>query len=352
MVFFVAMNVKKYSSDSRYVLITWWVGIVFYVDGKVMAVSASISQSKTSVKIEELVRAIEYSDIPAFNISYNAECREQVVGTVLSGYFWGVQQLMDFFADNYDYSEHLQVFWMACQDIGLERSPYGPVCLDAAGLNYLSFAESMNVLVARIRQLTRQPLYRRKEADRKYQATQNAINLEDYTRAVLDKYSRTVVVRVDFHYLDIVDRFLRIDHLYSDLSALLKARERHSIFEHEIGYAWSIEQGEDKGFHVHAAFFFNGAHVRSDWNKAREIGELWQQVTGGRGYCFRCNDDKEKYTDLGIGTIKRADTVACNNVVKAMSYLAKESQHLRIKPARMRSFGMGQISSARTDSPR
>ncbi len=324
---------------------------MFGMGNRVVASSANISQARASVQIEALVLAVEHSDVSAFNVNYSSEGYEQVTGNFLSGRFRNIQQLMDVFTDNYDYSEHLQVFWRACQDIGFERSPCGPVCLDNTGFNYLSFAQSMNALVARIRQLAREPWYRRKEVDRKYQSNQNAINLEFYTRAVLNKYSRTVVVRVDFHYLDIVDPFLRIDHLYADLSGLLKARERNSIFEHETGYAWSIEQGEDKGFHVHAAFFFNGAYVRSDWNKAREIGELWQQITGGRGYCFRCNDDKEKYTDLGIGTIKRADTEACNNVVKAMSYLAKESQHLRIKPARMRSFGMGQISSAHSVFP-
>lgn len=61
------------------------------------------------------------------------------------------------------------------------------------------------------------------------------------------------------------------------------------------------------------------------------------------GYFFNCNADKLKYTKLGIGTIKRADTQACENVVNTMRYLAKEEQHLRIKPIRARTFGMGHL---------
>jgi hypothetical protein len=305
----------------------------------------NISQSRASIHIEELVLAIEQSSEPAFNVSYTAEGYEQVASTSLSERFRYIQQLMDIYTDYYDYSEHLLVFRRACQDIALERSPSGPVCLDATGFHYLSFAQSMNALTYRIRQLIRDTEFQRKAHDRRYQAKQKTATLEHYVRSVLDRYSRTVVVRIDLHYLAIVDPLLRIEHLLADLETLIRARERNPIFEHETGYIWSVEQGKDKGFHVHAAFFFNGAQIRSDWCKAREIGELWQQITSGRGYFFSCNDDKDKYMDVGIGTIKRADALACDNVVKAMSYLAKESQHLRLKPTRTRTFGTGKMPS-------
>ena len=116
---------------------------------------------------------------------------------------------------------------------------------------------------------------------------------------------------------------LRIEHLYTDLKALIRAREHNPIFEHKTGYIWSVEQGRGRGFHIHAAFFFNGAHVRSDWHKANQIGALWEKISAGRGYCYNCNADKGKYATPGIGTINRSDGQACSNVVKAMCYLAK-----------------------------
>lgn len=304
----------------------------------------NVSQSRASIQIEELVKSIENTSEPAFYITESTNGHEQVAFSTLSERFWNIQQLINIYTDRHDYSEHLQVFWKACNEVGLEHSPAGPVCLDPNGFYYLSFHRSMNELVNRIRQLTREPGYRRKASDRSYQARVRATDVEIYVREVLNRYSRTVVVRIDLHYLEMVDPLLRIENLCGDLATLIRARERNPIFEHETGYIWSIEQGKDKGFHIHTAFFFNSAYVYSDWHKAREIGELWQQITGGRGYFFNCNAEKPKYTNLGIGTIKRADTQACDNVVNTMRYLAKEEQHLRIKPIRARTFGTGYLS--------
>lgn len=300
------------------------------------------SQSRASIQIDELVRAIERTSGPAFHIATNSADHEQASPARLSKYLSDIQQLMDIYEDRYDYSEQLQIFRNACQDIGLERSPYGPICLDTTGCHYLSFAHSMNTLVARVRQLTNEPDYQRKAHDHRYQAQKNTEKLEDYIRAVMNKYSRTVVVRIDLHYLSIVDPLLRIEHLYADLATLLKTRERNPIFKHETGYAWTIEQGKDKGFHIHTAFFFNGAHVRSDWHKAVEIGELWFKITGGRGYIFNCNADKAKYGEnLGIGIFNRTNSQSIDKVVKAVNYLTKDSQSPRIKPTRARTFGTG-----------
>jgi hypothetical protein len=257
--------------------------------------------------------------------------------------------MLDLFYDDeaYIYSEHLRAFWRACQDIGLERSPIGLTCLNKQGTGYLDYHHAMNVLVARIRQIIRSKKFKRKEDDRRYEASRKQAMLTGYVGQVLDRYSRTVVVRVDLHYRAIARARLRIEHVFEDLDLLVRARERNPIFKHETGYICSVEQGEDKGFHVHAAFFFNGAEVRSDFNKAREIGELWEQISRGHGYCYSCNDDKDRYGDeVGIGTIRRADTQACGKVIKAMHYLTKDSQHLRIKPAGARTFRTGRVRRA------
>ena len=214
----------------------------------------NIPQSQASILIEELVDRIERSEAPAFHVTRTPEGIELIEPSNLSRRFSVIQQLIDVFADHYEYSEHLQVFSKACQDIGIERSPLGPTCLDATGCRYLSFAETMNVLVSRIRQLTRESEYRRKAHDRRYQSQQKTEKLDGCVRAVMSRYSRTVVVRVDLHYLSIVEPLLRIEHLFEDLSSLIRSRERNPIFEHEIGYAWSIEQGKNKGFHIHCVF--------------------------------------------------------------------------------------------------
>lgn len=308
-----------------------------------------VSQSQASILIERLVQSIERTDRPAFEIIQSPSGYEQVHRTKLSRYFDSMQQMLELFYDDeaYIYGEHLRAFWQACQDIGLERSPAGLTCLNEAGTGYLDFHHAMNVLVARTRQIIRSKEFKRKENDRRYEASQKQAKLTEYVGRVLDRYSRTVVVRVDLHYRAIARARLRIEHVFEDLDFLVRARERNPIFKHETGYICSVEQGEDKGFHIHAAFFFNGAEVRSDFNKAREIGELWEQISRGHGYCYRCNDDKGRYGDeVGIGTIRRADTQACGEVIKAMHYLTKDTQHLRIKPTGARTLRTGRVRRA------
>lgn len=56
-----------------------------------------------------------------------------------------------------------------------------------------------------------------------------------------------------------------------------------------------MEQGDrndGRGYHIHAAYFFNGNVVCRDVWKAIEIGGLWEELTRGYGYVHSCNHDK------------------------------------------------------------
>lgn len=306
----------------------------------------SLSQSDIAIQIERLVQAIEDTTIPAVRVTQLRSGQERVQTTRLSKYFDHIQQMVGLFDGRhpYDYSEHLQVFWQACQDIGLELCPVGLTCLDEGETRYLSTGETLNTLTDRIRQLAGAKRYQRGKVDRRYQARDKQDKITEYVDRVLNRYSRTVVVRVDLHYLSVVQTRLRVEDAFADQNRLVREIERNSIFDHLIGYICSVEQGEDRGYHIHAAFFFNGAGVRSDFSKARQIGQLWEQITRGQGYCHSCNDDKDSYgDDLGIGVINRDDLKMRRGCIKAMRYLAKDSQHLRLKPLRAKCLRKGTL---------
>ncbi|WP_312125743.1 inovirus-type Gp2 protein [Pseudomonas sp.] len=307
---------------------------------------AQLSQSDVSILIERLVKAIEKTNKPAYEISKVPTICDQVLETKLSKYMAYVPQMVNLFSNDYPYaySEHLQAFLQACRDIGLERGPFGLTCLNDDESGYLDIYRTMNVLVQQIRLITKSKNYKRAKDDRKYQAKLNEQQVDRYTNLMLDRYSRTVVVRVDLFYREAARTRLRVEEMFEHVDHLIRLRRTNSIFEYEIGYICGIEQGEGKGFHAHVAFFFNGAHVRSDWKKGRHIGELWTCITNGKGHFHSCNDDKESYgEELGIGTIYRSDEDARGNVLRAMAYLTKESQYLRIKPEDGRTLRMGQI---------
>lgn len=308
-----------------------------------------LSQSDIALQIERLVQAIEDSDSPAYRIKQARTGYERVEETKLSRYFAHIQQMYDLFDDRvpYDYSEHLQAFWEACQDIGLERNPDGPACLNERGTAWLDHHRSMNALVTRIRQLTCEQWYRRRRGDRRQQAEEQQIQVCDYFDAVSERYSRITIVRVDFHYRSGAQARLRVEHVFDDLKHLVAEHKRNPIFAHLIGHIYAVEQGDRNdggGYHIHAAYFFNGNEVRGDVYKAIQLGELWEDVTHGQGRTHSCNHNKEEYGDeCGIGRIHRSDRTTRRHVHKAMKYLVKDAQHLRLKPERARCLRTGQL---------
>ena len=312
-----------------------------------------LSQSDIALQIESLVQSIELHDCPAFRFRQTRSGYERIEDTRLSRYFTQIKQMVDLFDDRveYDYSEHLQAFKEACQDIGLERHSDGPVCLNEEGAAYLDYHRSMNVLVARIRQLTRERRYLRRRYDLPNQARKQEARVCEYFDAVSKRYSRITVVRVDYHYLPEAQGRLRVEHVFDDLDDLIAEHEGHPIFDHLIGHIYAVEQGDRNdggGYHIHAAYFFNGNVVQRDVYKAIQLGELWEEITRGQGYMHSCNHDKERYGDeCGVGLILRSDQAIRSHVYKALKYLVKDAQHLRLRPAGARCLRMGQLHRSR-----
>jgi len=302
------------------------------------------SQSDIAIRIERLINAIQRTDSQAFRITYSKQGDQQVTSTRLSKYFDGVEQMVALFECDvaYQYSWHLSFFREACQAIGLELSPCGITCLNEGETRYLSTSETLNELTNYIRTLLGRKGVNRREHVQRYQAIQQEIEIARYVDAVHSRYARTCVVRVDLYYRAEAQARLRVEHVFDDLNRLIAERERNLIFDHETGYICRVEQGEERGYHIHAAFFFNGAEVSADIYRAQRIGELWERITRGQGYFNNCNLEKEKYQDrLGIGLIHRRDLSARGNVHYAMRYLVKNDQHLRLKPEGARCLRKG-----------
>ncbi len=313
-----------------------------------------LSQSDIALQIESLVQAIEKTDTPAFRITQSRSGYERIEATRLSRYFTYIKQMLDLFDDDrveYRYSEHLQAFREACQDIQLQRHPDGPVCLNERGTTYMDHHHSMNVLTARIHQLTRQQWYRRRAKDRSDLAKHQEMEIVEYTDVVMSLYSRTTIVRVNLYYRSEAQARQRVEHVFDDLQQLVTGHKRNPIFEHLIGYIYSVEQGDrhdGRGYHIHAAFFFNGNMVCRDVWKAIEIGGLWEDITRGQGYMESCNHDKAHYGDkCAIGLIQRGDRAIRTHIYRAMKYLVKDGQHLRLRPEGARCLRKGTLKRFR-----
>jgi len=111
-----------------------------------------LSESRAAIAISRLVEAVTCTNGPAYLVTLDELGDEQVKSTTLSMLFDCVPQINEEYANRCD-DEHQEVFWMAYQEVGLECTPLGMVCMDSTETGYLSTAQSMNALVDRIRLL-------------------------------------------------------------------------------------------------------------------------------------------------------------------------------------------------------
>lgn len=177
----------------------------------------------------------------------------------------------------------------------------------------------------------------------------NAIALENYLNLLLRHYSKLMVVRVDLKYRQDAQHLINIFQFKKDTKSLCKAMgQNRKCFVNLQGFIWTMEQGDEDGhYHIHLLLLYDANCHQSDYCTGKAVGELWEQMTLGRGTYFNCNDSiyKDRLTQrkhCGLGRIKRDDSAAQDNVRAMAQYLVKDSQHLRVKgTSGMRTFGKG-----------
>lgn len=120
---------------------------------------------------------------------------------------------------------------------------------------------------------------------------------------LFEHYSRLLVIRVDFGYRK--GYSTSQTEIKKDLRRLLNnMRHNHELFEHHITQCISIEYGNEKGWHAHTMFFFDGHNVYQDKYYAQEICYYWQKlITDGMGVAFNCNYKQDDYQRNALGQI-------------------------------------------------
>ncbi|CAJ3454415.1 Protein of uncharacterised function (DUF3296) [Burkholderia pseudomallei] len=221
----------------------------------------------------------------------------------------------------------------------------------------------------------------------------NAERLKLYMDALFERYARLMVIRLDLNYkvacvseqqiLEIDTELARqalADHGYLygdtvveydgletqarfDVAVLNEDRKRlftnkrskPSLFEHLVGHVWRIEWSRVSGYHLHVAFFFDGSKVQKDGWLADQIGQYWvDAVTKGRGLYHNCNRHKDEYGEYcGIGEVNYYDEPKRENLMRALSYLAKRNQYLYVKPtSKCNLFGTGHMPEEKSTAGR
>ncbi|MDI1300937.1 MAG: inovirus-type Gp2 protein [bacterium] len=255
-----------------------------------------------------------------------------------------LRNLLDLYRRGYVYSELIEAFWVACRHVGL---------LNDHGMTWMATSSphaAVDELIRMLPGIVMSDECQRRAADRRYEAHVKRQGIERYTQAVLDVYSRPLVVRVDVGFRKDVQPYVTIDALYEAVDRFNAMRKQgHPLFDHLTGHLLNLEQGVDRGFHAHLGLIYNGSEILSDRYRGEMVGEAWATCTGGMGTVFNCNANKAEYERrncCGLGVVDRNDAVKRAHVVTAMQYLSepdKDDQYLRMKPEGRRTFWRGQL---------
>lgn len=304
--------------------------------------SSHYSQSERLIKIEHYVNGVisRKGMSPRF---WSLRQRREYS----SGMLCELSKLLSFYQPDHEYSEHIEAFWHACEklgflDCGCQTRLAGQ--LIHPGEDSVAILEEFD---ARIAEYAETPRFRRQTSDRRYEQQQRRERLDAYTRSLIGRYARSLVLRVDLGYYKVAQVDILV--VYRHLDALLDLiHRRMDLFDDTTGYVWCVEQGgESRGYHVHFTLVLPGHLHQRDGYLTNRLGALWREITSGKGSYHSCNAEKAKFASrgtLGIGMIHRGDNVTIENTVQAVGYLAKpkkEDQFLRMKPVGRRAYGTG-----------
>ena len=225
-------------------------------------------------------------------------------------------------------------------------------------------AVAINDFVVKLREKVRSKDYRKLVNDLNFANKRTFKSGANLVNTLFDIHSRLMVVRVDLAYSsknmggslterDLSWRDINLNKVNQDREKFFNSIRQTSIGKFLVGYIWKLEYGEDKGFHYHMIFFFDGSKVHKDAHYADEIGKYWNQITGGIGCHFNCNRAKSEYKRLGIGMINHNDTELRDNLVwRVLAYLVKKDQLIRPDVGNHRTFGRSEIPKPKSPSGR
>lgn len=190
------------------------------------------------------------------------------------------------------------------------------------------------------------------------QERNNKASLLEYVEELFNHYSKLLIVRVDLGYLNDSKQQVNIDQFYRHLEIMRnRLSNQDTFFRNLHGYSWAIEQGKERGYHVHLLLIYDGTKVQNGSYYAQRVGEKWQEITQGMGSYFNLHNREYIHElrmagcDIGIGMVSRNNEGDWERLLTVIEYLvdpAKDVQRLRVKCLKnMQTFGHGQFEKTK-----
>lgn len=217
-------------------------------------------------------------------------------------------------------------------------------CHEAARL-----ADVLNGVIHDIRVEGNSTSFKKKVNAFKRSPNKNYRALLRYIQALFDLYSRLLVIRIDLGYLKpaqwpaLTSSLVTAGEVKQHWRKMQRALKEKLLKDSLAGFAYKIEYGLQKGFHIHALLMLDGAKVREDVTIAKLVGEHWRdKITENKGLYYNCNAFKGSYKDCGIGMISHDQADARYGLEKAAMYLTKVDYYIAMAaPELGKVFGKG-----------
>lgn len=215
--------------------------------------------------------------------------------------------------------------------------------------------EEYNELVLKMRQVLRSKGMGERVKSYRRNATRNYNHLMSVIRSSRTRNQKILPVRLDWSEKDL-DPTMPIEYLSQadfNVAALRQAQARdkmvHHLKSHFKGdllfYAWKIEWGVQKGFHIHWFIGLNGSVYQDRINVPYHIGKHWDEVLfKGASHTHNVNamSGRER---AGLCVLHYADSQASYFFGLYADYLTKVDYNLKLRlPQNMRSFGCSKLN--------
>jgi hypothetical protein len=195
----------------------------------------------------------------------------------------------------------------------------------------------------------------------KITSDKTAKSMNDYIDALFARYSRLLVIRVDFGYQKriVEDKEFPLDpsQVQADRDNLIRYAKR-LLGKAMVGHAWKLEYGVLKSYHLHMVFFLDGRKKHGDIFIGNQLGQYWvQELAHGLGTFYNCNAQREKYRYPAVGMIHHADHEKRNHLEDyVVQYLTKSDDYMRLllkgRRNMIRAFGKGATPSRQHETRR
>lgn len=302
--------------------------------------------------IEEFVSEILNSSDSGYDFETDIFGARATLTKLGEKYVERVDAFIDNYEPNLEYSEYVTLFYRICEELGLHNRAFS--FKGSYPFPGLEKEQLLNRLISEIRRIGTSDDFKDGVRRRKQNSRRNYISLVEYVNQLFGRYSRMLVLRLDFYYPN-----NGIDDVNGIEAGKLRQKflnntRGNTLFKEMVGYIWKLELGVSRGLHLHFAFFYDGSRVRKDAFLGERIGMYWKnRITDGNGSFHNCNLRKSEYRNLGIGMVSHDDSAKREELLNVLGYLTKTEQYLKFKTkVRVKVFGKGGLGPGKSSRGR